>query len=442
MRNLNTSRCDIIPKAPRTGVSKSTRRSFLKSSAAATATLGTLAIPRSVHADTGDTTLKIGVIGCGGRGGGAAIDALHADADTKVVALGDVFLDRAQKCLANLRSHTEVGNRVVIDDDHVFSGFDAYKNVIDSGVDVVILASTPHFRPKHLAYAVKQGKHCFAEKPIAVDVPGVHSVQETCELAKQRKLSIVSGLCWRYDRGVQATMEKIADGAIGDIVSIESTFNTCTLWHRGDNSDWSRMEYQLRNWYYYTWLSGDHIVEQAVHSMDKTAWLLGDVHPLRAVGLGGRQQRTDKKYGNIFDHHTVFFEYPNNVRVYFTCRQQDNTTIHADELVLGASGQAQITTHQINGKDKWRYRGPKPNMFRVEHEKLFASIRNGDPINNGHYMCNSTLISIMGRMCTYTGKELTWEQVQGSTERLGPEIYEWSDLPEPPVAIPGFTQFS
>jgi myo-inositol 2-dehydrogenase / D-chiro-inositol 1-dehydrogenase len=255
-------------------------------------------------------------------------------------------------------------------------------------------------------------------------------------------LAVVSGLCWRYDLGMRETMQRIADGAIGDIVAIESLYNTGTLWHRGDSTDWSRMEYQIRNWLYYTWLSGDHIVEQAIHSLDKTAWLLGDSSPQEAWGTGGRQQRTDKKYGHIFDHHTVFYEYPNGVRVYFSCRQQDDTAVDVEDTVLGTKGTAQLIKHRIDGEKKWRYRGPSPSMYRVEHEALFKSIRDGSPINNGSYMCNSSLIAIMGRLCTYSGQKLTWEEVNASQQRLGPEAYQWTDVPEPTVAIPGITKFA
>ncbi len=420
----------------------SSRRRFLKHSAAVSAAFSALAVPSNVHADDGDTTIKVGLIGCGGRGTGAVIDALHADPHVKLTAMGDVFLDRAQLSLANLKANKEVGERVVVDDDHMFSGFDAYKQVIDN-VDVVILTSAPHFRPKHLAYAVEKNKHVFCEKPIATDAPGVRSVIETCKLAKKKGLSIVSGFCWRYDLGVRETMRQILEEkSIGDIVAIESQYNSGTIWHRGSKPEWSRMEYQLRNWYYYTWLSGDHIVEQAIHSLDKTAWLLGDSHPIKAVALGGRQQRTDKKYGHIFDHFTVFYEYPDQKRVYFTCRQQAGCSNHVDERVLGTHGQAEVLRHRIydvTGKATWRYKGPKPSMYRVEHEALFKSIRDSKPINNGDYMTNSTMIGIMGRMCAYSGKTLTWDECFNSEVRLGPDKYEWGDVPEPTVAIPGKT---
>ncbi len=425
------------------------RRQFLQSSvlqgsvaAAAFSPLlaqGATNVP-AVH-EGADETLRIGLVGCGGRGTGAVINALTADPQTKLVAIGDTFADRAALCLENIQADETVGSRAKVDPERVFSGFDAYKSVIDSGVDVVILTTPPHFRPQHFAYVVEQGKHCFIEKPIAVDVPGVLSVQKTCEIAKQKGLAVVSGLCWRYDRGVLATMQQIQDGAIGDIIAIESSYNSSTLWHRGDKPEWSRMEYQLRNWVYHNWLSGDQIVEQAIHSLDKTAWLLGDASPVEAVGIGGRQQRTEEKYGNVFDHHVVTYRYANGVPVYFTCRQQDNCTTHVDELVLGTKGKAQILKHRIDGETKWRYREKKPSMYVEEHSALFKSIRNGTPINNGHYMNNSTMIAIMGRMCTYTGQELTWEQVIASEERLGPETYGWTDLPEDEVAIPGVTKF-
>jgi predicted dehydrogenase len=413
-----------------------TRRQFLQNSAVAAAALGTMAFPQVAHAG-GSETLRVGLVGCGGRGTAAAIDALSADPHTELVAIGDTFADRAASCLDVLKETKEVADRVKLSPDSVFTGFDAYKQVIDSDADVILLATPPHFRPEHFAYAVDKGKHCFVEKPVAVDVPGVLSVQKTCAEAKKKNLAVVSGLCWRYDLGVRETMKRIQDGAIGDITAIESRYNTGTLWHRGREPEWSEMEYQLRNWLYFTWLSGDHINEQAIHSLDKTAWLTGDVAPVQAMGIGGRQQRTDKKYGNVYDHHVVFYEYPNGVRVYFTCRQQDNCTSFVDEIVIGTKGTARILTNHIKGENKWKYKGPKPSMYRVEHEEMFKSIRDGSPINNGDYMTNSTLIAIMGRMCTYTGQDLRWENVLSNTERLGPTKYEWTDVPTETVAIPG-----
>ena len=404
-----------------------------------------MAVPRAVHAGVSEK-MRIGLIGCGGRGTGAAENALNASPDNVLVAVADAFEDYAKTRLAALKRIDEIKDRVQVPDDHVFVGFDAYKQLIDSDVDVVILATPPHFRPQHLAYAVEKGKHTFVEKPVAVDAPGVRSVIETCKKAKEKNLAVVSGLCWRYHPAVQETVKRIVeDKAIGDIVSIQSCYNAGSLWHRGDDPKWSRMEYQLRNWLYFKWLSGDHINEQAVHSLDKTAWLQGDISPTQAFGLGGRQQRTGAEYGDIYDHHTVFYEYPTGVRVYFTCRQQSDTSTMVDEVVLGTKGSAKVLQFEIDGETKWKYSGPDKSMARMydlEHVALFNSIRDGKPINNGDYMANSTMLAIMGRMCTYTGQSLKWEQCINSQERLGPSEYAWDDnVPAVQVAIPGRTKF-
>lgn len=427
-----------------------TRRDFLKASTglAVGATLvGTMAVPRAVHAG-GSENVRIGLIGCGGRGTGAAQNALNASPDNVLVAVADAFPDFAKTSLNSLRRAEETKDRVQVADDHVFVGLDAYKQLIDSDVDVVLLATPPHFRPQHLAYAVEKGKHTFVEKPVAVDAPGVRSVIETCKKAKEKNLAVVSGLCWRYHPAVKETVRRIVeDKAIGDIVSIQSTYNGGTLWHRGDDPKWSRMEYQIRNWLYFHWLSGDHICEQAVHSLDKTAWLQGDIQPTRAFGMGGRQQRVEPEYGDIYDHHTVFYEYPNGVHVHFTCRQQSETTALVDELVLGTKGHANVLQFHIEGEKSWTYDGKDGKnlaaMYDLEHQALFNSIRDGKPINNGHYMANSTMLAVMGRMCTYTGQALTWEQCFNSQERLGPSEYAWNDnVPAVQVAIPGRTKFA
>ena len=419
------------------------RREFLRHSgliAGATAATS-LAVPQGVHAGN-DQTLRLGIVGCGGRGRGAVSDALAGDPHVVLSAVGDAFQDQVELSLRAFRENDNIKDRVQVDNEHIFTGFDAYKQVIDSGVDVVILTTSPHFRPQHLRYAVEAGKHCFVEKPIAVDAPGVRHVAETCEIARQKGLAIVSGLCWRYHPAVQETIGRIHDGAVGDIIAIESQYNAGTLWHRPQKPDWSAMEYQMRNWLYYTWLSGDHIVEQAVHSLDKTSWLLRDATPVRAGGMGGRQQRTDPRFGHIFDHHTVFYEYEEGVKVFFTCRQQAGCSNNVDEHVLGTAGAARVLKHVVqNGWGTWEYQGPSHNMYQLEHEAMFRSIRDGEPINNGSYMVNSTMIAIMGRMCTYTGQDLTWEQCWNSQERLGPTEYHWGDVPVPDVAIPGKTQF-
>ena len=431
-----------------TNATNATRRDFLKTStglAVGVALAGTFAAPRAVHAGAKET-LRVGLIGCGGRGTSAAQNALNASADNVLVAVGDAFADAAETSVRKLRRIESCKDRVQVDDDRIFAGFDAYQRVIDSGVDVVILAEPPHFRPQHLAYAVEAGKHAFVEKPVAVDAPGVRSIIESCNKAKEKGLAVVSGLCWRYHPAVRETVRRIVeDKAIGDIVSIQSCYNANTLWHRGDQSEWSRMEYQIRNWLYFDWLSGDHICEQAVHSLDKTAWLQGDIQPLSAFGLGGRQQRTGAEFGNIYDHHAVFYEYPGGVRVYFTCRQQKDCSTYVDDVVLGTKGQAEILKYSIQGENPWRYEGEEAKnpgvMYDIEHAELFRSIREGRPINDGHFMANSTMIGIMGRMCTYTGQTLSWDQCFNSQQRLGPEVYAWTDdVPRCEVAIPGRTK--
>jgi predicted dehydrogenase len=323
-----------------------------------------------------------------------------------------------------------------------FVGFNAYNDVINSGVDVVVLASPPHFRPMHFKAAVDAGKHVFAEKPVAVDAAGVRSVIESARQAEEKGLSVVSGLCWRYDYGVRDTINRIRDGAIGDVVAIQENYNAGSLWMHPRKPEWSDMEWQLRNWLYFTWLSGDHNVEQHVHSLDKAAWILGDVAPIRATGLGGRQVRTQPEYGNIFDHHAVVYEFPGDVRVFAYTRQQDGCSNDVEDYVLGSKGRAEVLRHEISGDEKWRYRGPKNNMYQTEHDELFAAIRSGKPINNGHYMANSTMMAILGRMATYTGKTITWEQAMGSKEVLAPPAYDWVSLPVPPVPMPGQTQFA
>jgi predicted dehydrogenase len=424
-----------------------TRREFLKTStglAVGATLLGTMAVPRGVHAGASET-LRVGLVGCGGRGTGAAQNALDASGSNVLTAVADAFEDNARTALRQLKRNESTVERVQVPEEKVFVGFDAYKQLIDSDVDVVILATSPHFRPQQLAYAIEKGKHVFVEKPIAVDAPGVRSVIETCNKAKEKGLAIVSGLCWRYHPHVRETVRRVLeDKAIGDIIAIQSCYNGGTLWLRTNKPEWTRMEYQMRNWIYFDWLSGDHINEQAVHSIDKTAWLLGDGQPLKAFALGGRQQRTGEEFGNVYDHFTVFYEWPENRRVFFTCRQQQHCANNVDEVVLGTKGQAYILENRIEGENPWKAKSdPKIDMYTIEHEHLFNSIRDGKPINDGHYMSNSTMLAIMGRMCAYTGQQLTWDECFHSQEKLGPSSYEWSDnVPITEVAIPGRRKFA
>lgn len=418
------------------------RRKFLSNSSTALlggALAGQLLLSKNVHA-AGSDVLKVGLVGCGGRGSGAAADALRADPNTKLVAMGDTFVDRLKSSHEGLRK--EFGDRVTAAESHCFVGFDAFKKVIDSDVDVVLLCTPPHFRPAHFQYAVDKGKHCFVEKPVAVDAQGVRRVIETGKQAKEKGLCVVSGLCYRYEPAKRETMSRLHDGAVGDIITLHVSYNTGTLWNHPRKGNWSDMEWQVRNWLYFTWLSGDHNVEQHVHSLDKAAWMLKDASPKSAVGLGGRQVRTDTIYGNIFDHHAVVYEFENNVKLFSFCRQMAGCSVDVSDYAHGTKGTADIMRHTITGQSPWKYNGPAKNMYAAEHEAFFGAIRSGNPINNTQYMANSTMIAIMGRMATYSGQTITWEEAINSQEDLTPPAYEWTSLATPPVPMPGLTKLA
>ena len=331
--------------------------------------------------------------------------------------------------------------RIVVDADRTFTGFDAYEKLLATDVDVVILATPPHFRPAHLKAAIAAGKHVFCEKPVAVDAPGVRSVLETTEAARAKNLAIVSGLCYRYDPPKRELIKRVHDGAIGDILAMQVSYNTGTLWSKPRQSDWSEMEFQLRNWLYFTWLSGDFNVEQHIHSLDKAAWAMKDEPPVRATGLGGRQVRVEEQWGNIFDHFSVVYEYANGVKLFAQCRQMGGCSVDVSDHLIGTKGSAEMMQATIEGPQAWRYHGPKPNMYDEEHRALFASIRSGSPLNNGVYMATSTMLAIMGRMAAYTGQTLTWDECLNSTENLTPARYDWGAITVPPVAKPGLTRF-
>ena len=394
----------------------------------------TLTLP-SVH-HGGTEVLKVGLIGCGGRGTGAASDALNADPYTQITALADLFPDRIPGCLESLEK--AFPERVDVPAERQFHGFDAYKQMMESDIDVVLLCTTPHFRPQQIEAAIAAGKHVFCEKPVAVDVPGCKRVLEACRQAKEKSLAVVSGLCWRYDLKVREVIQRIQDGAIGDIVSIQENYLTGTLWHRGRQPEWSEMEYQIRNWLYFTWLSGDHIAEQHIHSLDKALWLNNDAVPLKCVGMGGRQVRTEEKWGNIYDHFACCFEWDNGVKAFTFTRQMAGCANDTDDYVQGSRGKAQILRGTIDSDgENWRYRGRTPSMYVLEHEALYKSIREGNPINDGTYMTHSTLMAIMGREACYTGREITREQLMADETVLGPSSYEFGDVDPGLIAMPG-----
>jgi predicted dehydrogenase len=420
------------------------RRDFLRSSSAAVVT-GALASAHSpsARAQGKSDLLRVGLIGCGGRGTGAAMQALSADPNVKLTAMGDAFEDRLEQSLRILQGKN-VADKIDVPQERRFVGFDAYQRVIDSGVDVVLLAEPPHFRPRHLKAAIDAGKHVFAEKPVAVDAPGVRAVLAICEEAKKKNLSVVSGLCLRSSYGFRETVKRIHDGAIGEIRALQANDYRGPIWVKPREAGWSDMEWQMRNWYYFTWLSGDFNVEQHVHYLDVCAWLMNDEYPVSAMGMGGRQARTAPEYGNIYDHHSVIYEYANGTKLFSNCRQQEGCRNEISCYAMGAKGTAEVSERRltIDAGTRWGYEGKKNNIYQTEHDELFASIRSGTPINNGDYMAKSTLLAIMGRMATYTGQLVTWEQAMSSQEDLTPAKYEWGDIPTPSVAIPGETELS
>mgnify|MGYP003624726279 FL=1 len=422
----------------------SDRRSFIKKAGAAT--LFSAATLNSGFANpflTQNKVLKVGLIGCGGRGTGAAAQALSADPDTVLHAMADIFEDRLTSSLELLKK--EHGQRADVKQEMQFVGFDAYQKLIDSGVDVVLLAEPPGFRPKHFSAAIDAGKHVFYEKPVAVDAPGIRKVLGAAKRAKEKNLSIVSGLCFRYDLPKQALFGKVLGGDIGEIKSISSVRNGGELWHKERQSDWNDMQYKMRNWYYYNWLSGDFIVEMFVHSTDMISWAMGERMPLSATGVGGRQWRTDKMYGNIYDHFAVEFDYGGGLKGNVSTRQLSGGSSRNSVEVAGTTGNAfyQGNRHEIWGKNEWKYEGESNDMYQSEHDGLFKSIRMGSAINDGEMAANSTLMAIMARDAAYSGQTISWEEAMNSNVSLGPENDEYSwDLKYdgPGIAVPGITK--
>lgn len=414
------------------------RRQFLAASAAATSGFA------AVHA-AGDDTLRVGLIGCGDRGTGAASQALLADRNVKLVAMGDAFEDRLRSSLANLRAKRELAGKIDVAPDACFVGFDAYREVI-ARADVVLLCTPPHFRPAHLRAAVEAGKHVFAEKPVAVDAPGVRSVLAACEAARRKNLSVVSGLCLRYDNGFRETVRRVQGGAIGDVTTLFANDYRGGRWRRPRVVGQTDMQYQMRNWYNLTWLSGDFNVEQHVHLLDACAWLMRDEYPVRAIGMGGRAVLNSPDYGNIYDHFSVVYEYRNGARLVSNCRQNPGCKNDLSAHAVGTRGRAVLSERtnglSIHAGQDWFYEGPANQMYQTEHDELFAAVRAGRPINNGDYMSKSTLMAVMGRMAAYTGQQITWEQALASKEDLSPPRYDWEvRLPDPLVAVPGLTKF-
>jgi predicted dehydrogenase len=412
-------------------ISSMSRRDLLVGGTAlATASL----LPSGVFAQ-GSDSLKVGLIGCGGRGTGAVYDMVSAGKGITIWALGDVFEDRVRGSRDVFQR--DLKENAKITDDRMFVGFDAYQKVVDSGVDVVILAAPPGFRPAHLKAAIEAGKHVFMEKPVATDSPGVRSVIASAELAKQKGLNIVAGTQRRHDVAYREAMKRIHGGDLGEILALYAYWNQGGLWMNPRQPGWTDMEWQLRNWLYFTWLSGDIITEQHIHNIDVCNWAM-QKHPVKAISLGGRQVRTDPAYGHVFDHFATEFEYDNGVKMISMCRQIDGTAARVSEDIVGTKGRSNANT-VIRGEKAWRWEGDRPNPYVEEHKHLLEAIRGGAYINEGVQVAESTLTAIMGRMAGYTGKEVTWEQALNSNVSLMPEKLEFGPLEVPPVAMPGKT---
>ncbi|MEW6301947.1 MAG: Gfo/Idh/MocA family oxidoreductase [Verrucomicrobiota bacterium] len=424
------------------------RRDFLKTSTSAAlggALVSSLAFPRVSSGAPNSDKLKIGFIGCGGRGSGAASQALHADSNVELFAMGDVFESQIEKSLNNLHKEGH-GPKLNVPKERQFVGLDAYLKVINSGVDLVILTTPPGFRPVQFQAAVDAGKHVFLEKPMATDAPGLRSVMESVKKAKEKKLAVVAGFCWRYDYPRRELFKRIHEGQIGDVRAVYGTYLTGPV--KPMPAPETRppgitdLEWMVRNWYNFTWLSGDGLVEQAIHTVDWVAWTMKDQPPLKCTAVGGRQ--IPALGGNIFDHVEVNFEWEDGTRAFVAQRQIKDCYGENQCYILGSKGTGNIARGRvfIAGENNWKYEGASPNMYQVEHDELFASIRAGNPLNDGDRMCKSTLMGIMGRMAAYTGQEVTWEMALNSKEVLVPEIKDWNTVVNvPPLAMPGKTRF-
>ena len=415
-----------------------TRRDFVKTAAAASIAA---AFPAGFGAHAaGSDTFKVGVIGCGGRGTGATIDCLTADPGVEVVALGDLVPDRIESALARLTK--EHPDRIKVPADRRFTGFDNYKGVLSvPEVNLIITAAPPGFRPIHLKAAVEAGKHVFMEKPVAVDPVGIRSVMASSDLARQKGLAVVAGTQRRHQQRYLEMLKRIHDGQIGDIVAAQCYWNMGDLWVKERAPGMSEMEWQCRNWLYFSWLSGDHIVEQHVHNIDVVNWAMRAM-PRNVMGMGGRQVRTAPEYGNIFDHFSVEFEYPNGVRVTSLCRQTKGCAERVEERIVGTKGVAWSTSSatRITGKKAWTFQADEINPYVQEHIDLIASIRKGKPLNEGRQIAESTMCAIMGRMSAYTGRAFSWEWAMNTSQLdLSPAKYEFGPNPVDPVAVPGTT---
>jgi predicted dehydrogenase len=426
----------ISEKASAAGVS---RRDFIRTATGA-AVVGSVAssLDRLTGAyAAGSDEIRIGLVGCGGRGTGAAGNALKAAPGVRLVAVADAFQDRldaARKALVD-----ENGDAATVADDHCFVGLNAYEQLLKTDVNYVILATPPGFRATHIKAAIAAGKNIFAEKPVAVDAPAVRDCIAMADDITKKGIALVAGTQYRHFEPYIEAMKRLHDGAIGKITSARAYYNTSELWHHERQPGWSDLENQVRNWLYYTWLSGDHIVEQFVHNIDAMNWAFQG-HPVRAIATGGRQVRTAPEFGHIYDHFAVVYEYPDGAFLTAMCRQQNGTTKKVGNEFTGTSGSAVVLpTYSINGPNPWKYerQGDPPDMYVQEHTDLIASIRAGKPLNELKQVAESSMTAILGRMSAYTGKTLTWDDALNDPVSLMPSHLEWGAMPTPPVPMPG-----
>jgi predicted dehydrogenase len=435
-----------MSESPVNMTSEISRRDFIK--AASAASLAAVASGSSILHAAGADKIRVGLIGCGGRGTGAAIDCVTASRDVVITALGDLFPDRVEESLKNLKEKVAKEN-LAVTPASCFTGFDAYNKVLGSGVDMVILAAPPCFRPQHFQAAVEAGKHIFMEKPVAVDPAGVRFVMAAADLATQKGLSVVAGTQRRHQAHYIEIMKRVRGGDIGDIVAGQCYWNMGALWveRAAQNwadriiKNWSDMEWQVRNWLFTVWCSGDHITEQHVHNLDVINWAMG-THPVKCTGMGGRAARVDPMFGNAFDHFAVEYEYPNGARVLSMCRQTAGAVDNVSERVVGTKGFSYTDSADgyIKGARPYTNEKPSPNPYVQEHADLISSIKAGKPVNEGRQVAESTLTAIMGRMSAYTGRSLSWDWVLNSSKLdLTPPHFEWKALPPLEVAVPGKT---
>ncbi len=414
---------------------ENSRRTFVKNTALLS---GAMVLP-SFQMDAmvnvfNDKKLKIALVGCGGRGTGAAVQALRADDNVELVAMADAFEDRLKGSLMNISKEMGETKKVNVKEKNQFVGFDAAQKAIDLA-DVVILATPPGFRPQHFEYAVNNGKHVFMEKPVATDMPGVRKVLAAAKKAKENKLNVVVGLQRHYQTSYLAALDQLKQDKIGKIVSGQVYWNSSGVWVRERKPGQTELEYQMRNWYYFNWLCGDHILEQHIHNIDVANWFVGE-YPISAQGMGGRQVRKGKDHGEIFDHHFVEYTYPSGAVIASQCRHQPDTMRRVSEFFQGTKGTVSTAGDKVEMKD-WQgnsifdHRGKDdPNPYQVEHDRLFASIRSGGVISNGENGAKSTMSAIIGRMATYSGQIITWDDAMKSDLKLVPDGLTW-DSPAP-----------